>query len=87
MAALKALLDLVTDFNYNIDRERKFQGPLLQLCALHFCFAAYYVLSISFPVDFRFVLLFLEKYNYVYALKSSQNLYLSLYLLIVLIKH
>ena len=54
----------MTDFNYSIYREGKyFSKALLQLCALHFCLAAYYVFSISFPVHFRFVLLFLEKYN------------------------
>ena len=63
MAALQALLDLVTDFNYSIDREGKYFSDALHVCALHFCFATYYVFSISFPVDFRFVLLVLEKYN------------------------
>lgn len=39
--------------------------------ALHFCFASYYVYNITFPSDFRFVLLFLE--TFVYGLKPSQK--------------
>ena len=37
--------------------------------ALHFCFASYYVFNISFPPEFRLVMLFLEKF--VYNLKPS----------------
>ena len=56
MAALQALLDLVIDFNYSIDGEGKYFSK-----ALSYNYVLY--ISISFPVDFRFVLLFLEKYN------------------------
>ena len=37
--------------------------------AIHFCFATYYVFNISFPSEFRLILLFLEKF--VYNLKTS----------------
>ena len=37
--------------------------------AVHFCFAAYYILNISFPNVYRPILLFLEKY--VYGIKPS----------------
>ena len=65
----------VTDFKVVIEGENIFPMPSL-IYALHFCFAAYYVFNISFPVDFRFVLLFLEKF--VYGLKPSQKLPLSI---------
>ena len=53
----------MTDFKVVIEGENIFPMPSL-ICALHFCFAAYYVFNISFPVDFRFVLLFIELINY-----------------------
>ena len=64
----------MTDFNYYslIERESTFPMPsltIILLCALHFCFSAYYVFSISFPVDFHFVLLFHERYNNVLMFK------------------
>ena len=47
--------------------------------ALHYCFACYYVFNISYPPEFHLVMLFLEKY--VYGLKSSQKLPLSVSIL------
>ena len=46
--------------------------------AIHFCFASYYIFNISFPTAFKSILLFLEKY--VYGLKSSQKLPMSVVL-------
>ena len=66
MAALQALLDLVTDFNYSIDREGKLFSNALSYNYVLYIFVLphnNYVFSFSFPVDFRFVLLFLENYN------------------------
>ena len=59
------------DFKVVIETENVITMPSVAT-ALHYCFASYYVFNISFPLDFRFVLLFLEKY--VYQLKSSQKL-------------
>lgn len=47
--------------------------------ALHYCFASYYIFDAAFPPDFHLLLLFLEKY--VYGLKPSQKLPLSVSLL------
>ena len=47
--------------------------------ALHFCFASYYVFNISFPPEFKLILLFLEAY--VYGLKPSQKIPISVKLL------
>ena len=43
------------------------------LTTLHYCFAAY-VFNIAFPLQYRLILLFLEKY--VYDIKPSQKLLL-----------
>ena len=47
--------------------------------ALHYSFSSYYVFNISFPPDFHLLLLFLEKY--VYGLKSSMKVPLSISIL------
>ena len=60
-----------SDFKVVIEADNVFPMPTL-VSALHYCFAAYYVYNISYPPDFRFVLLFLE--SYVYGLKPSQKL-------------
>lgn len=60
-----------TDFKVVIETDNVLSMPSV-VTALHYCFSTYYVFNISFPPDFRFVLLFLEKY--VYGLKPSQKL-------------
>lgn len=60
-----------TDFKVVIETDNVLSMPSV-VTALHYCFPSYYVFNISFPPDFRFVLLFLEKY--VYGLKPSQKL-------------
>ena len=63
-----------SDFKVIIEEDNVFSMPSL-VAALNYCFATYYVYNISYPPDFRFVLLFLE--SYVYGLKPSQKLPLS----------
>ncbi|CAI8031482.1 hypothetical protein GBAR_LOCUS17865 [Geodia barretti] len=46
--------------------------------SIHVCFACYYIFNISFPPSYKHILLFLEKY--VYGLKSSQKLPMSVVL-------
>ena len=59
-----------SDYMVVVEKENIF--PLASVTtALHFCFASYYVFNISFPPQFRLVLLFLEKY--IYSLKPSQK--------------
>ena len=48
--------------------------------ALHCCFAAYYLYNISYPLEFSPVLMFLE--TYVYGLKASKKLPLSVSLIV-----
>ncbi len=45
------------------------------LCALNYCVSSYYVFNISYPREFRVLMLFLEKH--VYCLKPSLALPLS----------
>ena len=60
-----------SDFKVVTETDNVLSMPSV-VTALHYCFADYYVFNISFPPDFRFVLLFLEKY--VNGLKSFQKL-------------
>ena len=53
-----------------IEKTNALSMPLVS-SALHFCFASYYVFNISFPPEFKLILLFLEAY--VYWLKPSQK--------------
>ena len=46
--------------------------------SIHVCFACYYIFNIYFPPSYKHILLFLEKY--VYGLKSSQKLPMSVVL-------
>ena len=48
--------------------------------ALHYCFASYYIYSISYPTDNNVFFLFMEQY--VYQLKPSKKLPLSASLLV-----
>ena len=64
----------LSDVKVVIEKTNLLQMPSVST-AIHFCFASYYVFNISFPSDFKFILLFLEKY--VYGLKSSQKLPMS----------
>ena len=59
--------DNPTDIRVTIE-DAIFVMPSL-VSAIHFCFATYYVFNLSFPQEFRLVLLFLEKY--IYHLKTS----------------
>ena len=59
--------DNPTDIRVTIE-DAIFDMPSL-VTAIHFCFATYYVFNLSFPHEYRLVLLFLEKY--IYHLKTS----------------
>jgi len=67
-------MDSLTDFKVVIEGENILPMPSLS-CALHCCFAAYYIYNITFPSDLKPLMLFLEKY--VYNLEPSQKLPLS----------
>lgn len=60
-----------SDFKVVIEGDNVMSMPSV-VTALHYCFATYYVFNISFPSDYRFVMLFLEKY--INMLKPSQKL-------------
>ena len=59
------------DFKVVIETKNVISMPSVAT-ALHYSFASYHVFIISFPLDCRCVLLFLEKY--VYQLKPSRTL-------------
>ena len=58
------------DFKVLIESDNVIPMPSV-LTALHYCFAAYYVFNIAFPLQYHLILLFLEKY--VYGIKPSQK--------------
>lgn len=59
--------DFPTDIKITIEGS-VFAMPSV-VSAIHFCFASYYIFNISFPPDFRLIMLVLEKF--VYNLKTS----------------
>ena len=61
----------LSDINVVLEKVNIIPMPSV-LTAVHFCFALFYIFNISFPPEFKFILLFLEKY--VHGLKSSQKL-------------
>ena len=67
------------DFKVIVEKLNILPMPSLAT-ALHCCFAAYYIYNIQFPLEFSSILLFLEKY--VYKLRSSKKLPLSVTVLI-----
>ena len=79
IAAFGLSVDALTDFKLVIEKENILSVPSLAL-ALHCCFAAYYLYNISFPSDVSPIMLFLEQY--VYHLKPSQKLPLSVSVII-----
>ena len=66
--------DSITDIKVVIENNNIIPMPSLST-AIHFCFASYYIFNISFPTAFKSIL---EKY--VYGLKSSQKLPMSVVL-------
>ena len=58
------------DFKVLIESDNVISMPSV-LTALQYCFAAYYVFNIAFPLQYHLILLFLEKY--VYSIKPSQK--------------
>ena len=58
------------DFKVLIESDNVIPMPSV-LTALHYCFVAYYVFNIAFPLQYRLILLFLEKC--VYSIKPSQK--------------
>ena len=68
-----------SDFKVLIENVNILTMPSL-LSALHYCFAAYYVFNISFPPQYRLVLLFMEQY--VYGLNPSQKTPISVSIII-----
>ena len=78
VVAFGATKDSPSDIKVVMESENIMPMPSM-VDALHYCFASYYIFNISFPPDFHLILLFLEKY--VYGLKSSQKLPLSVSLL------
>ena len=61
------------DFKVLIESDNVIPMPSV-LTALHHCFAAYYVFITAFSLQYRLILLLLEKY--VYDIKPSQKLLL-----------
>ena len=58
------------DFKVLIESDNVIPMPSV-LTALHYCFAAYYVFNIAFPLQYHLILLFLEKH--VYGIEPSQK--------------
>lgn len=79
IAAFGRTREELSDFKVVIEGENILPMHSLRV-ALHCCFAAYYIYNISYPPDFGTVMLFLEQY--VYKLKPSQKVPLSVCLLI-----
>lgn len=76
--AFGTTLDSVGEAKVVMEGDNVLHMPTL-LTALHYCMASYYVFNISYPVEFRPFMLFLEKY--IYGMKPSLKLPLSVTLL------
>ena len=74
IVAFGATLDSVEEMKVVIDDYNVLHMPSM-LSALHYCISSYYVFNMSYPPEFRTLMLFLEKY--VYGIKPSLSLPLS----------
>ncbi len=81
IAAFGRNKDELVEFKLVIERENILAMPSLNV-AVHCCFASYYIYNISYPPDFSSILLFLEQSIYLFNVKPSQKLPLSVSVII-----
>lgn len=79
IAAFGVNKDELVEFKLVIERENIIAMPSLDV-AVHCCFASYYIYNVSYPHHFLPILLFFEQY--IYMLKPSQKLPLSVSIIV-----